>query len=153
MITTPELARLFPHEGEIPAEHRPPGPIEQDEWLIAGELRPWHGERQRVLSPVCLRGTDGSLTQIDLSSVPHGGAAEAEGALAAAVRAYDAGRGAWPTMAVAERIACMQAFAKRMQAVRENVVRLIMWEIGKSRADSEKEFDRTVDYIRATSRR
>ena len=25
-----------------------------------------------------------------------------------------------------------------------------MWEIGKSLADSEKEFDRTVDYIRAT---
>ena len=25
-----------------------------------------------------------------------------------------------------------------------------MWEIGKSRADSEKEFDRTVEYIRAT---
>ena len=25
-----------------------------------------------------------------------------------------------------------------------------MWEIGKSQADSEKEFDRTVDYIRAT---
>jgi aldehyde dehydrogenase (NAD+) len=30
------------------------------------------------------------------------------------------------------------------------VVSLIMWEIGKSLADSEKEFDRTVDYIRAT---
>jgi hypothetical protein len=44
----------------------------------------------------------------------------------------------------------MQAFAKRMQAVREEVVQLIMWEIGKSRADSEKEFDRTVEYIRAT---
>jgi aldehyde dehydrogenase (NAD+) len=29
-------------------------------------------------------------------------------------------------------------------------VDLIVWEIGKPRADSEKEFDRTVDYIRAT---
>jgi aldehyde dehydrogenase (NAD+) len=37
-----------------------------------------------------------------------------------------------------------------MQARRQEVVRLIMWEIGKSLADSEKEFDRTVDYIRAT---
>ena len=150
MITVPELARLFPLEGDVPVEHRPPGPIEQGEWLIAGELRPWRGERQRVLSAICLRAADGSLRQVDLGSVPHGGAQEAEAALDAAVRAYDAGRGAWPTMAVAERIACMQAFAKRMQAVREEVVRLIMWEIGKSRADSEKEFDRTVEYIRAT---
>lgn len=30
------------------------------------------------------------------------------------------------------------------------VVRLIMWEIGKSYADSVKEFDRTVEYIYAT---
>jgi len=29
-------------------------------------------------------------------------------------------------------------------------VNLIMWEIGKNLPDSEKEFDRTVDYIRAT---
>src|SRR4029450_13301470 len=33
---------------------------------------------------------------------------------------------------------------------REQVARLRMWEIDKSLADSEKEFDRTVDYIRAT---
>ncbi len=34
-----------------------------------------------------------------------------------------------------------------MRAVREESVRLLMWEIGKSRADAEKEFDRTVQYI------
>jgi hypothetical protein len=30
------------------------------------------------------------------------------------------------------------------------IVNLIMWEIGKGLADSQKDFDRTVDYIRAT---
>ena len=53
-------------------------------------------------------------------------------------------------MTVADRIACMQDFTKQMVARRQEVVSLIMWEIGKSQADSEKEFDRTVDYIRAT---
>jgi aldehyde dehydrogenase (NAD+) len=53
-------------------------------------------------------------------------------------------------MTVADRIACMQSFTAQMIARRQEVVRLIMWEIGKSQADSEKEFDRTVDYIRAT---
>src|ERR687889_727967 len=33
---------------------------------------------------------------------------------------------------------------------RHEVVGLIMWEIGKNLVDSQKEFDRTVEYIRAT---
>ena len=53
-------------------------------------------------------------------------------------------------MAVAERIACMQEFTKQMVARRREVVNLIMWEIGKSLVDSQKEFDRTVEYIQAT---
>src|ERR1700754_174189 len=53
-------------------------------------------------------------------------------------------------MSVAERIACMQNFTKQMVARRNEVVKLLMWEIGKSFSDSEKEFDRTVDYIKAT---
>ena len=149
-MTADHLRQLFPSEAELAAEHAPPGPVHQRAWLVDGQLREWAGATQPVLSPVCVRGEDGALAQVELGSVPHGGEAEAEAALAAAVRAYDAGRGAWPTMAVAERIACMQGFAKRMQAAREAVVRLIMWEIGKSRADSEKEFDLTVEYIRAT---
>jgi acyl-CoA reductase-like NAD-dependent aldehyde dehydrogenase len=39
---------------------------------------------------------------------------------------------------------------KQMAAQRELVVKLIMWEVGKSLADSRKEFDRTVEYIQAT---
>jgi len=33
---------------------------------------------------------------------------------------------------------------------RAEVVHLLMWEIGKSLAEAEKEFDRTVEYIRGT---
>lgn len=150
MITAEQLQRLFPEEGGIPPEHRPLGPIHQRSFLVDGELRPWQGPCQIVLSPVSVRRADGSLVQVELGSYPQGGEAEAEAALAAAVKAYDNGRGVWPTMSVAERIACMQSFAKQMQARRPEVVRLIMWEIGKSLADSEKEFDRTVHYIRAT---
>jgi len=90
------------------------------------------------------------LEQVELGSYPVGGEQEAEEALAAAVAAYDEGRGVWPTMTVAGRIACMEDFTARMIASRQEVIRLIMWEIGKSQTDSEKEFDRTVDYIRAT---
>ena len=71
-------------------------------------------------------------------------------ALAAADKAYNKGQGKWPTMKVAERIACMERFAELMKLQRDKVVKLLMWEIGKNLADSEKEFDRTVDYINDT---
>lgn len=150
MITAEQLQDLFPSAEGIPADQRPLAPIHQRSYLLDGELVSWKGPCHAVLSPVCVRDAEGELVQVELGSVPQGGEAEAQAALEAAVRAYDNGRGVWPTMAVAERIACMQDFAKQMQARRHEVVRLIMWEIGKSLADSEKEFDRTVDYIRAT---
>jgi glyceraldehyde-3-phosphate dehydrogenase (NADP+) len=51
---------------------------------------------------------------------------------------------------VEQRIRHMETFAFRMVEKRAEIVKLLMWEIGKSLADSEKEFDRTVDYIRDT---
>ncbi|WP_445679754.1 NADP-dependent glyceraldehyde-3-phosphate dehydrogenase [Radicibacter daui] len=150
MTDTAQLTSLFPLESEIPAEHRLAGEIDQRVTLVSGELKKWEGPVQAVVSPVHIRTADGSLKALKLGSVPTGGIPEAEEALDAAVAAYDSGRGVWPTMTVAERIACMQTFTKEMVARRTEIVRLIMWEIAKSLPDSEKEFDRTVDYIRAT---
>jgi glyceraldehyde-3-phosphate dehydrogenase (NADP+) len=150
MVDSESLRQLFPREDEISLEHRPPSPVHQRSYLVNGELKAWDGPVETVRSPVCVRGRDGSLKQVELGSYPIGGEQEAEEALAAAVAAYDEGRGVWPTMTVADRIACMQNFTNQMIARRQEVVGLIMWEIGKSQTDSEKEFDRTVDYIRAT---
>ncbi len=50
-------------------------------------------------------------------------------------------------MKVVDRIACMEKFVEQMKTKREEVVKLLMWEIGKTLPDSEKEFDRTVEYI------
>ena len=41
----------------------------------------------------------------------------------------------------------METFVEMMKMKREEVVKLLMWEIGKNLPDSQKEFDRTVDYI------
>jgi glyceraldehyde-3-phosphate dehydrogenase (NADP+) len=141
---------LFPTQADLPPEAMPGPPIHQRETLVDGELKPWTGGVNTVRSAICLRRPDGTLEQVELGSHPMGGIPEAEEALDAAVAAYDNGRGEWPTMTVAQRIACMQDFTKRMVARRDRIVKLIMWEIGKTRPDSEKEFDRTVEYIRAT---
>jgi aldehyde dehydrogenase (NAD+) len=148
MTSTHDLVSLFPLEAEL-AESRPE-PVHQRQILVGGELKRWAGAAVVVRSPVRLRRADGALDPVELGSYPAGGAAQAQEALEAAVAAYDSGRGAWPTMTVARRIACMEDFVRRMVAARERIVGLIMWEIGKTRPDSEKEFDRTVDYVRAT---
>lgn len=144
------LASLFPEDRSIPAEHRLAKPIAQRAYLVGGEFRTWDGPCKTVLSPICERLPDGSAKQIEIGSYPLMGEPQSDAALDAAVAAYDSGGGEWPTMTVAGRIACMQDFVRQMAAQRESVVQLIMWEIGKSLADSRKEFDRTVEYIQAT---
>src|SRR5207244_7547340 len=150
MPDSESLKNLFPREDEIPEEFRLAATIHQREYLVSGEIKTWDGASKKVLSPICVRRSDGAVEQVEIGSYPVMGEAESDAALDAAVAAYDSGRGEWPTMSVAERIGRMQEFTKQMQAKRREVVRLITWEIGKSLADSEKEFDRTVDYIRAT---
>jgi glyceraldehyde-3-phosphate dehydrogenase (NADP+) len=150
MMTSQTLEKLFPTPDEIPAEQRLAALVHQRNWLVAGELRAWDGKCKTVLSPVCVRHSDGVLRQLEIGSYPVMGEAESDEALDAAVAAYDSGRGEWPTLSVADRIDCMQDFVKQMVAQRRAVSQLIMWEIGKSLADSEKEFDRTVEYIKQT---
>ncbi|MGY4606854.1 glyceraldehyde-3-phosphate dehydrogenase (NADP+) [Bradyrhizobium sp. USDA 4474] len=144
------LNRLFPTADDPGLREVAIAPVEQRRILVGGELHDWTGPTKNVLSPVLVRGSDGELTQMRLGSHPSGKVESALAALDAAVAAYDNGRGVWPTMRVADRLAAMQKFVARMSECRTLVSRLIMWEIGKTLADSEKEFDRTIEYIRQT---
>lgn len=145
-----QLSQFFPSPEDIPSEHRLETPIHQRAYVVNGRLATWSGDMKRVLSPICVRATDGSVSQVEIGSYPVMGIAESDSILEAAVQAYDSGRGEWPTMPVSKRIECMQEFVRQMAAQRDLVVKLLMWEIGKSLADSRKEFDRTVEYIQAT---
>ena len=144
------LKALFPAADAIPQDVRIASPIEQRAYLVGGTLRQWEGPFQQVVSPVCVRNSDGRLEPVQLGRYPLLSEQETDAALEAAVEAYDNGRGEWPTMSVAERIASIETFTKQMVSKKSLIVKLIMWEIGKSLGDSEKEFDRTVDYIKAT---
>lgn len=140
---------IFPSFNEIPSKFRLSDRIHQKEFLINGELREWSGPVQEVLSPVCIK-TNGIAEQVLIGSFPMLTEKEALDALDAAVRAYDSGRGVWPTMPVEKRIACIENFIFRMNETKTEVVKILMWEIGKSFQDAEKEFIRTIDYIRDT---
>ncbi|WP_395618619.1 NADP-dependent glyceraldehyde-3-phosphate dehydrogenase [Aquirufa sp.] len=140
------LQNLFPSAGQIPKEYDLTHPIEQKEYLVNGEMRQWKGKTQDVWSPIYIK-TDKGFEQKRIGSYPITDAADAMEVLYAGVKAYSNGRGEWPSMTVAQRIECVEKFTQKMIQKRDEVVKLLMWEIGKSLGDSQKEFDRTVQYI------
>jgi len=143
------IAALFPDERVIPEEHRHEEPVIQKEYLINGQLRMWEGPMQEVLSPVCVKTASGVFRKV-IGSCPVLTAREAMEALDAAERAYHNGRGLWPSMPVNERIAHTEEFICRMREKKRDITHLLMWEIGKSYQESEKEFERTIGYTQNT---
>ena len=143
------LEDIFLQEEDIPDEYALHEQIDQREYLSNGEMKAWNGPVNEVFSPICVKTKDG-LQRKRIGSFPVCTEKESQEALDAAVAAYDNGRGQWPTMSVADRITCVENFTHKMIEQKDIVVKLIMWEIGKSYTDSVKEFDRTVEYIYAT---
>jgi acyl-CoA reductase-like NAD-dependent aldehyde dehydrogenase len=143
------LTNIFVSEAQIPEAFRLTAELHQGEYLCNGQMKPWNGERHTVLSPICIQTANGLERKV-IGSYPLCTQQEANEALDAAVAAYNNGRGEWPTMSVAERIACVERFTHEIIEKKDEVVKLLMWEIGKSHGDSVKEFDRTIEYIYAT---
>ena len=148
-LTSFEPEKFFPELNSIPEKFRITNPVEQREYLINGEIVRWDGPVGDVYSPVFVR-ENGELKQVRLGSQPILDRHAAKKALDAAVASYDNGRGEWATMSIKHRIEHMVSFTRRMKEKRDEVVKMIMWEIGKSFGDSQKEFDRTIEYIQDT---
>jgi glyceraldehyde-3-phosphate dehydrogenase (NADP+) len=128
----------------IPEEFKIKTLLHQDTYLVNGELKKWTGKTTEVYSTI---SSTEEYAPTLLGTIPFMGEAEAQEVVESASNAFNNGQGLWPTMKVADRIKCMENFVSKMKTTREEVVKLLMWEIGKSLGDSQKEFDRTVDYI------
>ena len=129
---------------EIPNEFAIDTLLHQNTYLVDGKLKEWKGKTANVFSTI---SSTKQYQPTLLGTVPDLGESEALEALHAAEKAYGRGQGLWPTMKVADRIAAMEKFVLQMKTKREEIVKLLMWEIGKTLPDSQKEFDRTVEYI------
>jgi len=116
----------------------PEVPQIQGRILIGGDIKSTGFDYQEVKSPC-----GGAV----LGKTPHVNADVFLQAVTAASTAWSKGQGNWPTARMEERIAAVVAFREQMLAQRELVCRLLMWEIGKNWADSQGEFDRTIQYI------
>ncbi len=146
MSHTEKIKNIFPDFKAIPAEMNITTLLDQKTYLLNGELIEWKGACQDILSPIFVK-ENGKLTRKKLGSYPLLGEKEALEALTSAQKAYNLGRGEWPTMPVKKRIEHMLRFTKMMKEQKTEVVKYLMWEIGKTYKDSEKEFDRTIEYI------
>lgn len=119
-------------------------------YLIGGEVRTWTGPVETVESVFCDAQPDGSFKRRVIGETALLDAATATQALDAAVGAWDMGRGAWPQLSLAKRIEAIRAFCEAIRPHREEVAKLLMWEVGKPWASSLKEFDRTIQYFDQT---
>lgn len=144
-----KIGDIYPEEDAIPEKFRLKHPIIQAEYLINGELRTWEGEMQEVISPILLKSKAGMKHKV-IGKYPMLTEKESLEALETAINTYNNGRGIWPLMSVYERIRHIEKFTELMKDRRKEIVNLLMWEIGKSYQESEKEFDRTIDYIKNT---
>ncbi len=143
------LKNIF-KEANIPAQFQFNAPIIQETYLVNGELRKWTGATSPVYSSIYAENESGDFERKIIGQIPNMQEENALEALDAAYDAYDKGRGDWPTMKVEDRINCIENFAKMMKTTRDEVVKCMMWEIGKTYGDSCKEFDRTIEYIADT---
>jgi glyceraldehyde-3-phosphate dehydrogenase (NADP+) len=131
---------------EIPKEFQIK-PYTCDQYLVNGHLKTWKGATSNVYSTIKTKDSSGELVPTLLGSIPDMETPPALEALEAAEMAFQRGQGLWPTMKVGDRLKHMETFVEKMKEHREEVVKLLMWEICKNKSDSYKEFDRTVDYI------
>ena len=120
----------------IPKAYNIDSLLHQTTYLVDGELKQWKGKTAEVYSTI---SSTEQYKPTLLGSIPQLGEKEALEVLNSACHAYNNGQGLWPTMKVVDRIACMEKFVEQMKTKREAVVKLLMWEIGKNLADSEKE--------------
>lgn len=150
-VTTHLPVDVFPKMADIPSNMRLHAPVHQRHILINGQIREWDGPAHTVYSPIYIKNEQtNDISATVIGSYPLATTQEAAEALQAARQAYDGARGAWPSMTITERIRRLTDFTRLMVDRREEIVKLIVWEIGKSITDAEKEFDRTVDYIHET---
>jgi glyceraldehyde-3-phosphate dehydrogenase (NADP+) len=147
--TQPLLSDLFPSPREIPEEFRLDAAGHEPCCLVNGEVSPWDGALAPVTSPICLK-KDGTAERPTIGHVPAMDERAALAALDAATRAWNNGRGQWPSMQPGARIEAVESFTASIAEAREEIARLLMWEIGKSLEESRAEIDRTVEYIAST---
>jgi len=138
----------FPTKEQIPANAKLEV-LEKKVYLCNGILKRWEGESSPIYSAIFVE-EKGKENRAYLGCAPLLDKIAALEVLDAAEKSYAKGQGVWATATVKTRCEALSKFAKRMKEKREELTKWLVWEIGKSWTDSEKEVDRTILYITDT---
>lgn len=107
------------------------------------ERRPWQD-----VEACCRPAEDKKMEKVVIGKIPQFTRFDAVSVLDVAVKAYDKGFGVWPQMNIGDRIHACERFFGKLAESRKAIVDTLMWEIGKSKADAEAEFDRTISFCK-----
>jgi glyceraldehyde-3-phosphate dehydrogenase (NADP+) len=84
---------------------------------------------------------------VDIGAMPQFSPSDALKVLDVAVSAWNGGQGVWTSeYSTQQRVDAIQQVFVELQKKREEIVQVLMWEIGKNRPDAESEFDRTLQF-------
>ena len=115
MFSEEKIKEFFPNEEQIPDEFRLTYLINQNDYLINGEILLWKGRKKRVYSPILVKDDRGLKKKL-IGYYPLLSKKEAIKALFSAVKAYDNGRGFWPCLSIIERIKYIERFLSLLKA-------------------------------------
>ena len=115
-------SKQFKYMNEIPKEFQIDSVI-CDRYLVDGQLKKWIGNTSEVYSTIQTANSDGKTGPTLLGTIPDMETKSAIEALNSAEKAYDKGKGLWPTMRVSERLKCMKTFVKKMK-INKNIIKM-----------------------------
>jgi len=89
--------------------------------------------------------------KVPIGSMPQLTQTQALQVLDSAKEAWNGGSGTWTSrMSLAQRIEAIETLVSELKRKREEIVHVLMWEIGKNVKDAQSEFDRTISFIEQT---
>lgn len=139
---------IFPLESQIPQAVEIPKI--QGRILVGGKIIDSGFASKPILSPCTVRNSKGDLVFPEIGSTPQVTSEVFMKAVSAAQKAWESGRGEWPSARMETRVLAITAFKDLLLQKRDLICRLLMWEIAKTWPDAQGEFDRTISYINDT---
>lgn len=131
--------------------------IEPQQWLPAIDYQKLEYKTVeaccRTAEQCAVQGTTCStdptdLVPVEIGRMPQFQTSDTLQVLEVARKAWNGGSGEWTQMTHEQRLVAMERFFAKLSERRQEIVEVLMWEIGKNRPDAEAEFDRTVDFAK-----
>lgn len=106
-----------------------------------------HDTTTQTTTPTPSWSIKGCCSKQSIGELPQMSTTQSKQILQNAIDGWNNGQGTWIQMSLSQRIQHIQKFIKELMNQREEIIRVLMWEIGKNYNDAMAEFDRTITFI------